>query len=113
MLIRRAGGALAGIILLSMLAATNTSGLSRKPAEPPYVPGRIVIKFHEDTSSIRAAEIVESEGASIKTVLKRTRLHLVILPEGMSVEEAAGRFLRYPEVVSAEPDYRAERLEDQ
>ncbi len=102
---------LMGAVLIALMAASPASSLSRKPPEPSYIPGQVVVRFQESVDSARSLEIVEAEGASIKTVLKRTGLHLVLLPEGMSVEEAVERFRRYPEVLSAEPDYRARRLE--
>jgi hypothetical protein len=99
---------LIGAVMIAFLAASPAATLSRKPPEPSYTPGQVVLRFQESVDSARSLEIVEAEGASIKTVLKRTRLHLVLL-----VEEAVERFRRYPEVLSAEPDYRARRLEEQ
>lgn len=100
--------------ILTVVISVSVPGLamSRKPPEQAYVPGQIVVRFHDSVDSARSTEIVKGEGASIKTVLRRTGLHLILLPEGMEVEEAIERFLRYPEVLSAEPDYRAERLGD-
>ncbi len=103
---------IAGAVLITVLAVSPAAGLSRKPPKPSYIPGQVVVRFHESVDSGRSAEIVEAEGARIKTVLKRTGLHLVLLPEGMEVEEAVERFLRYSEVLSAEPNYRAELLEN-
>jgi len=101
-----------GVILITVLAVSPAAGLSKKPPEPAYIPGQVVVRFHESVDSVRSAEIVDTEGARIKTILKRTGLHLVLLPEGRSVEEAVARFLKYPEVLSAEPNYRAELLEN-
>lgn len=101
------------MIIILAITAGDSWGMSRKPPEPSYIPGQVVVRFHESVDSARSAEIIETEGARIKTVLKRTGLHLVLLPEGRSVEEAVERFLEYPEVLSAEPNYRVERLEDQ
>jgi len=103
---------IAGAVLVTVLGVSPATALSRKPPEPSYIPGQVVVRFHESVDSARSAEIVEKEGARIKTVLKRTGLHLVLLPEGRSVEEAVARFLKYPEVLSAEPNYRAELLEN-
>ena len=103
---------IAGAVLAAVFAVNPAAGLSHKPPEPSYVPGQVVIRFHQSVDSARSAEIVEIEGASIKAVLKRTGLHLVLLPEGRSVEEAVERFLTYPEVLSAEPNYRVELLEN-
>jgi thermitase len=102
----------AGVILVLILAASHSIALSRKPPEPSYIPGQVVVRFHESVDSARSIEIVEAEGARIKNILKRTGLHLVLIPDGRSVEEAVKRFLTYPEVLSAEPNYRAELLEN-
>jgi hypothetical protein len=111
-LIMRTKGFLSALVAVLVIGVMPAGGMSRKPPEPSYVPGQIVVKFNESVDSARSMEIVEAEGGSIKTVLKRTGLHLVLLPEGRSVEEAVERFQRYPEVLSAEPNYRAELLEN-
>jgi hypothetical protein len=104
---------IAKAVLVTVLAVSPAVGLSRKPPEPAHVPGQIVVIFHESVDSARSTEIIETEGARIKTILKRTGLHLILLPDGMEVEKAVERFRGYPEVLSAEPNYRAQRLEDQ
>jgi len=101
-----------GAVLVTVLGVSPAAALSRKPPEPSYIQGQVIVRFHESVDNARSAEIVEIEGARIKNVLKRTGLHLVLLPEGRSVEEAVERFLTYPEVLSAEPNYRAELLEN-
>ncbi len=100
------------VLLLTAALAASGQSMSRKPPEPAYVPGQVILKFHEGVSQDRSARIVAMEGCRIKTVLRRTGLHLVLLPEGLEVEDAVERFLGYPEVLSAEPNYRAEFLED-
>jgi len=101
------------VLLISGMATTPSWGFSRKPPEPAYVPGQILVRFHETADRSTSAEIVKSEGARIQAVLKRTGVHLILLPEGLPVEEAVARFLKHPEVLSAEPNYRVELLEDQ
>lgn len=105
--------AIAGAGLVMVFLAGPAAGLSRKPAEPSYVPGEVVVRFHDSVDSARSNEIVEAEGARTKTILKRTGVHLILLPKGMEVDRAVERFQGYPEVLSAEPNYRAERLEEQ
>ena len=99
------------VTVLFVSAAVSASGMSRRPPEPPYVPGRILLKFQEGVTEKRALELIEGEGARLEEVLPRTGLHLVILPEDTGVPEAVERFSRYPEVLSAEPDARAEPLQ--
>ncbi len=97
------------VLLVSLAVAAY--GMSRRPPEPPYVEGRILLKFQEGVTEKRALELIEGEGARLEKVLPRTGLHLVILPEDREVPEAVERFSRYPEVLSAEPDARAEPLQ--
>ena len=100
---------LTGAIIVSMAALAP--GMSKKPAGPSYVPGQVVIKFREDVTRETAADIVKMEGALIGNFLERTRLCLVLLPDGMKVDEAVVLFSAYPEVLSAEPNFRVQRLE--
>ena len=100
------------IVIILAIAAGDSWGMSRKPPEPAYVPGQVVIKFQNGVTPERAAEIIEGEGCRVEKVLKRTGLHLVKLPEGMDVPEALERFKIYPEVLYVEPDYRVELLEE-
>ena len=101
------------VLLISGMATIPSWGFSRKPPEPTYVPGQILVRFNETVDRSTSAEIVKSEGASIQAVLKRTGVHLILLPEGLPVEEAVVRFLKHPEILSAEPNYRVELLEGQ
>jgi len=89
-----------------------TMGMSRKPQEPPYLEGQVVVRFQDGITGERIAEIVEMEQCSLKSVLKRTRVHLVLLPDGMDVKEALARFESYPEVLSVEPNYTAQSQEE-
>ena len=99
------------MVIILAISAGDSWGMSRKPQEPAYVPGRVVVKFQEGVTPERAAEIIEGEGCAVARVLKRTGLHLVKLPERLEVPEALERFGTYPEIRSVEPDYRAELLE--
>jgi len=100
-------------LLLTLSVVTVPSwGLARKPPDPAYVPGQVLVRFYETVDPARSAEIVKAEGARVQAVLERTGVYLILLPEGLPVEEAVGRFLRHPEVLSAEPNYRPELLEN-
>lgn len=99
------------LIFLTAIAAPSAA-MSRKPAEPAYVPGELIVKFREDVPSSRAAEIIRTEGARIGKFLVRTRLYLVVLPEGVEVRQAVKNFSRYREVISAEPNYLVKYPED-
>ena len=112
MLNRRKRFTLYWIAILLVLTAGDSWGMSRKPPQPDYIPGRVVMKFVEGVGPERAAAIIEGERCSVERALKRTGLHLVKLPDGMDVPEAIERFKAYSEVLYVEPDYRVELLEE-
>lgn len=99
-------------ILFPIILAATVSGMSRKPADLPYAPGEVLVKFHDHVESEKAAEIVREEGGKVQRILGPTGVYLVTLPEGADVMEAVERFLQRPEVSYAEPNYRARRLEE-
>jgi hypothetical protein len=100
-------------LCLVLAAAGPAYGMAPKPPDPPYAPGELMVGFYEDTSPERIARIVQEEGGEIRSVLKRTGVHLIVLPEGTDVMDAAARFSAHPEVRYAEPNYRPTPLEKQ
>ena len=100
-------------IVIVVIAGVNpASAFSRRPPEADFVPGKVLVKFHDGVTSERSAQIVELEGGTLKKVLKSTGIHLIILPEGMDVTDAIKRFSSYPEVLYIEPVQRATPLEE-
>lgn len=73
--------------------------------EDMYKQGEVLVKFKEDTSQARIAEILSGEGASIISALKPEGLYLVRLKQGQDVRDAVKKFIRYQEVEYAEPNY--------
>ena len=100
------------IVVLLAVSAGGSLGFSRKPPQPDYIPGRVLVQFLEGITPEKALLIIEGEGCRVEKVLKRTGLHLVKLPDGMDVPEAMERFQTYSEVLYAEPDYRVELLKE-
>ena len=100
------------IVILLVFAVGDSWGMSRKPPQPDYIPGRVLVQFLEGITPEKALLIIEGEGCRVEKVLKRTGLHLVKLPDGMDVPEALERFQAYSEVLYVEPDYRVELLEE-
>ena len=100
-----------GLAIVISLSVTTAFGMSRKPVEPAYVPGQVVVKFQESVSRERIEQIVETENGTIEKVLARSGLHLVRLEQGQDVMDAVARFTDYPEVQYAEPNYKAQPLE--
>jgi general secretion pathway protein D len=73
--------------------------------ENTYKQGEVLVKFKEATSQARIADILSDEGASIISALKPEGLYLVKLKQGEDVRDAVKKFIRYPEVEYAEPNY--------
>jgi hypothetical protein len=106
MAFRRVLETIAGAVLISVLMISPVIGMSQKPPEPSYIQGQVVLKFRGDVSQERIMEIVAAEGGTVIKVLKRSGLHLVSLPVDRKVLPAVDSFSRYPEVLSAEPNYQ-------
>jgi thermitase len=100
-----------GIVCVLALAVDPAVAMSRKPPEPAYVPGQVVVKFQESVSRERIEQIVAAENGTVEKVLARSGLHLVRLEQGQDVMDAVASFGDYPEVQYAEPNFKVELLE--
>jgi hypothetical protein len=109
---KRTTGVFYALVLVLVMGAIPAFGLSRKPPQPDYIPGRVLVDFKEGVTPERAAVIIEGEGCTVERVLKRTGLHLVSLPGELAVPEALELFKAYSEILYVEPDYRVELLEE-
>ena len=84
---------------------TDAKKVAFARVEDTYKQGELLVKFREDTSESRAAEIVSGEGALIVAPLKPKGLYHIRLKTGQDVKEAAKIFGSYQEVEYAEPNY--------
>ena len=100
------------IVVLLAVSAGVSWGFSRKPPQPGFVPGRVMVKFHDDVSPDRITSIVEQEGGTVKSVLASIGVHIIVLAEGEDVSDAVDRFSSYREVLYAEPVQKASPLEE-
>ncbi|HUI07612.1 MAG TPA: S8 family serine peptidase [Verrucomicrobiae bacterium] len=72
---------------------------------PNYVPGQIIVRFHNGISHHRQDQIIEELGARLLRTLDVHRgEYLVALPGGLSVPAAAEQFAKLQEVDFAEPN---------
>ena len=98
--------------LFMLLISTSTGmAFSRKPPEPEYVSGQVLVKFHENVSSDEINRILSEQNAAILKTLGKTGIYLVTLPGDIDVYGAVEKFSSYPEIQYAEPNYRVKLLE--
>lgn len=82
------------------------------PGEPfgsPYeqVPGEIIVRYKDSISSpSRAAMHAQLGIKAIRTFKHVGKMDLVKLPPDMTVQRAVKKFLEYPDIEYAEPNYR-------
>ncbi len=95
------------VLLISM---STGMAFSRKPPEPEYVPGQVLVKFKDEVSVDRIDEIILEMDCQIIKVLRGVNVHHLSLPENLSVKEAVDRFSDRPEVNYAEPNYIVKAL---
>lgn len=99
------------ILVVCLSYLSEALSMSRKPDNPEYALGEILVRFNDGVSRQRIEQIVDSENANIQKVLRNGTVHLITLPDGVQVIDAVSRFSAYPEVKYAEPNYKAQHLE--
>jgi len=77
------------------------------PADAPYAPDRIVVKFKEGLSSAHVAQLNASQGAAVVAEIPRIGVQILSVPPG-EVEAKIAAFKANPMVEYAEPDYLAQ-----
>jgi len=97
---------LAAVILLLVssclpAAAGNGNG-------PPYVPGRVLVKFRPGTPAAGMARVHAAAASAVIDEVPQIGVQVVGLRPGLSVGHAIGLYTRNPNVEFAEPDYLIE-----
>ena len=95
-------------LLAAVVLPRSAFCMSRRPPEPAYVPGHVLVKFNDGVSMDRIEEIVAGQNARIDRKLGRIGVYLVILPDGADVKDAVDRFNAFSEVRYAEPDRKVQ-----
>ncbi|NOZ69017.1 MAG: hypothetical protein GXP46_07185, partial [Deferribacteres bacterium] len=72
-----------------------------------YASGELLVKFKEGVSEESARQIIAGAGASIIKYYEGIKVYHIRLKPGMEVEEAVREFMSIPEVLYAEPNYKA------
>jgi len=89
------------------LGANNVT--NNKPKKLQYKEGELIVKFKKDVSVSKSANIHKMVAAKVKRRLRLIGADHVILPEGMSVEEALAKYKADPNVEYAEPNYKVRK----
>ena len=77
-------------------------------ASAEVIPDQVVVRFAADTSPAEQHEVIADAGAQDARPLPLADTHLVQLPAGTDVEQAADALEARPDVVWAEPNYVVE-----
>ncbi|MBI2211945.1 MAG: S8 family serine peptidase, partial [Deltaproteobacteria bacterium] len=78
---------------------------------PPHVPGELLVRFQQGTSSLgKASAHASAEGAPVREYEIVEGLQLVTIPPWMTIDEAIARYLNHLDVLYAEPNYIVQRL---
>ena len=118
-------GVLGAIVMLMLLVPVvcgeaGSNFLQNSTPQPgnsdkDYVDGELIVMFQPTISSdpVQMWEVTGRVHASVGGNMKRdlgragnSRVQLVKLPQGMSVEEGAARYAKNPFVLYAEPNHR-------
>jgi thermitase len=75
-------------------------------ADAPYIPGRIAVKFKDDTDPAYVAQLHASQGATVIAEISRLGVQILSVPPG-EVEAKIAAYRADSSVEYAEPDYMA------
>jgi subtilisin family serine protease len=102
------------LLLLAGGFAGAKPPLSKKPAQPAYAEGELLVKYKSGVPAGQRATHVRGLGAAKVKEFRRLHIHHVKLPPGLPVAEGVRMFEQNPNVEYAEPNYilRAEALPD-
>ena len=95
---------------------TDGDGIPRLKAEwygssdnrENFVEGEVLVRFKEYVSEKRIEEINESLGATVIEKFDFIDVYHLKIPPGVSVPEMVEKYLGFPEVLYAEPNYLRE-----
>jgi PKD repeat protein len=102
-----------GICLVLVLTLTTTGALAQNPNPrapefldlAEHVPGELLIRFSPGMTSTQAINNMAEMGVRHKREISALKVHVVKLPQGLSVEQAVERFSHRPGVDFVEPNY--------
>ncbi len=78
---------------------------SQSAQEQSYVPGQVLVTFHEDVSQEEVQALHDRLSSTILNHFQKLNIDLVKIKSGLSVEEAIRLYQEDPHVAYAEPNY--------
>lgn len=81
-------------------------GMSRPPAQRPYVEGEMLVKFRAGVTPEQIARLNALHGCTIAESLSGLGIHRLRLPAGVTVPEMVARYEASGLVEFAEPNHR-------
>ena len=103
-------GVLSALALILVIGIMPAGGMSRKPPEPAYMPGRVLVKFKSHVAEDRINEILREQNCEILKKIDLIDVMVLNIQDTVSVIDKVDRFNNYPEVEYAEPDHKAQPL---
>ena len=91
----------------ALRGSTAHAASAPQAVEPLFVPGQLLVQFRATTAKSDHARLAREEGAELMREVAPTGLVKLRLRDGDTVEEAAARFRKRPDVEYAIPNLRA------
>lgn len=77
-------------------------------SNPGYIEGQLLVKYKRNTPSQRIQEINELMGVRVLKVIAGIQVYQLQIPQGTTVPEMIKRYVAFPEVEYAEPNYQVQ-----
>jgi thermitase len=92
-------------LLLLCCVPFQDSCCSQQAQDQSYIPGQILVKFHEGVSQEEAHTLHDRLGSTILVHYQKLNIDLVKIKSGLTVEEAIKLYQEDSRVAYAEPNY--------
>jgi len=94
------------IIFLFVFFLSEHSNAAQRQAAAEYVPGQVLVKYHNDVKGKSKPSIRKAKNALLKATMPKLHVELWQLKSNQSVENAVAELNSNPRILIAEPNYR-------
>ncbi len=94
------------IIFLSVFFISEHSNAAQRQAVADYVPGQVLVKYHNDVKGKSKPGIRKAKNVLLKATMPSLHVELWQLMSNQSVENAVAELNSNPRILIAEPNYR-------